>query len=80
MDDFNVNPDQPCLNETKYKRQMEIIDYLRSTFFFDIFDTVYDIKDSYPYSTWFNDTKQLQSYINFIWISHNSIQHLLFCE
>ena len=57
MGNFNVNPDQLYPNEIKYKRQMEIIEYLQSTFFFDIFDMVYDIKNSHPYNTWFNHTK-----------------------
>src|SRR6266498_5470999 len=80
MGNFNVNPNIPCLNETKYKRQMEIIEYLQSTFFFDVFDMVYNIKDNNSHNTWFNDTKQLQSRIDFIWISYNSIQRLLFCK
>ena len=78
--DFNVNPDKPRYNETKYKRQFEIIQYLRNLFFFDIFDTIYDITEQNPYNTWFNNSKQLASRIDFVWLSENTIDHLVYCD
>src|SRR6266540_1319323 len=80
MGDFNVNPDKLRLNETKYKRQYDIIQYLNNLSFFDIFDTIYDINDNNPQYTWFNSAKQLKSRIDMIWISNNSIDNLIYCD
>jgi exonuclease III len=64
MGDFNVNPDKPRHNETKYKRQFQIIQDLKNRCFFDIFDTIYDINPTTPHNTWFNTAGTLTSRID----------------
>src|SRR3990170_473844 len=79
MGDFNVNPDKPK-NETKYKRQYQIIQNLKNLCFFDLFDTIYDINEHSPHNTWFNHSGSLESRIDMIWCSNNLINGLISCD
>ena len=80
MGDFNVNPDKPRPTETKYKRQIEIINFLKYQLFFDIFESTHNITVDEPFDTWFNNSKGISSRIDFIWMCSTAINHLIYCE
>src|SRR3990170_6616142 len=79
MGDFNVNPDKLRHTETKYKRQYEIIQFLKNLFFYDIFDSVYTITEQDPHNTWFNTAKNTAFRIDLMWCSENTIHNLISC-
>ncbi len=76
MGDFNVNTDNKRPTESHYIKQHAIIDALLQRNFLDANNLFNDISETNKCSTWFNTSKQIESRIDYIWIS-SSLSNLL---